>query len=71
MAQVEGSGAAAEREGRVEGWGWRAPDDVRADAQPVGIEELIAGPALQVGGGGNGVFGADSQKKSPLVATST
>ena len=39
---------ARERESRVEGRSRGAADDVRADAQPVGIEAFIAGPALQV-----------------------
>ena len=38
----------AEGESRVESRRRGAADDVRADAQPVGIEPFITGPALQV-----------------------
>src|ERR1700722_7126987 len=50
-----GNQDAVERERLVEGWRHAVgvlPDDVRADAQPVGVKELITGPALQVGGTG-------------------
>ena len=71
MAQVEGSGTTEPvSENAALNGPWRA--DIRADAQPVGIERCVAGPALQVGepnGKGPGAamigFGADSQKKSP------